>query len=41
MFIPIYEVMSEIEVGYSQVKFFDMKFDNSEAHVIRDLPEVK
>ena len=31
--------MEEIESEYSHVKFYDMAFDNPEAHVIRSLPE--
>ena len=41
MCIPVYGVMEEIEDEYQNVKFFDMEFDNPEAHVIRNLPEVR
>jgi thioredoxin 1 len=41
MCIPVYGVMEELEDEYQNVKFFDMEFDNPEAHVIRNLPEVK
>jgi thioredoxin 1 len=39
--IPVYGVMEEIEPEYPNVKFFDMEFDNPEAHVIRDAPECR
>ena len=41
MCIPVYGVMEELEEDYQNVKFFDMEFDNPEAHVIRNLPEVR
>jgi len=41
MCIPIYGVMEELKDEYQNVKFFDMEFDNPEAHVIRNLPEVR
>jgi len=41
MCIPVYGVMEEIEPEYPNVKFFDMEFDNPEAHVIRDAPECR
>ena len=41
MCIPVYGVMEELEDEYQNVKFFDMEFDNPEAHVIRNLPEVR
>lgn len=41
MCIPVYGVMEELEETYKHVKFFDMEFDNPEAHVIRNLPEVR
>lgn len=41
MCIPVYGVMEELEEDYKNVKFFDMEFDNPEAHVIRNLPEVR
>jgi thioredoxin 1 len=41
MCIPVYGLMEELEETYQQVKFFDMEFDNPEAHVIRNLPEVR
>ncbi len=39
MCIPVYGVMEELENEYKNVKFFDMEFDNPEAHVIRNAPE--
>lgn len=41
MCIPVYGIMEDLEDEYSHVKFFDMEFDNPEAHVIRNLPEVQ
>lgn len=41
MCIPVYGIAEELEDEYSHVKFFDMEFDNPEAHVIRNLPEVR
>ena len=41
MCIPVYGLMEELEEEYEHVKFFDMEFDNPEAHVIRNLPEVR
>ena len=41
MCIPVYGVMEELEPEYPNVKFFDMEFDNPEAHVIRDAPECR
>ena len=41
MCIPVYGIMEDLEDEYTNVKFFDMEFDNPEAHVIRDLPEVR
>lgn len=41
MCIPVYEIAEELEDEYRHVKFFDMEFDNPEAHVIRSLPEVR
>jgi thioredoxin 1 len=41
MCIPVYGIMEELEEDYTQVKFFDMAFDSPEAHVIRNLPEVR
>jgi len=41
MCIPVYGVMEELEDDYQNVKFFDMEFDNPEAHVIRNLQEVR
>jgi thioredoxin 1 len=40
MCIPVYRIAEELEDEYSQVKFFDMEFDNPESQVIRILPEV-
>lgn len=41
MCIPVYGVMEELERDYPNIRFFDMEFDNPEAHVIRNLPEVR
>ena len=41
MCIPVYEIMEELEQEYSHVKFYDMEFDNPEAHVIRNAPECR
>ena len=41
MCIPVYGVMEELKEDYQNVKFYDMEFDNPEAYVIRNLPEVK
>jgi thioredoxin 1 len=32
--------MEELQDEYQNVKFYDMEFDNPEAHVIRSLQEV-
>jgi thioredoxin 1 len=39
MCIPVYGVMEELENEYTHVKFYDMEFDNPDAHVIRNAPE--
>lgn len=41
MCIPVYGIAEELENEYKHVKFCDMEFDNSESHVIRNLPEVR
>ena len=41
MCIPVYGIAEELEDEYKHVKFFDMEFDNPEAHIIRSLPEVR
>ena len=41
MCVPVYRIAEELEGEYSQVKFFDMEFDNPESQVIRTLPEVR
>jgi thioredoxin 1 len=41
MCIPVYAIAENLEDIYTYVKFYDMEFDNPEAHVIRNLPEVK
>jgi len=41
MCIPVYGIMEELQDEYQNVKFFDMEFDNPEAHVIRSLQEVR
>ncbi|MCB8994414.1 MAG: thioredoxin family protein [Bacteroidales bacterium] len=41
MCIPVYGIAEELESEFPHVKFFDMEFDNPEAFVIRNLPEVR
>ncbi|HKJ40916.1 MAG TPA: thioredoxin family protein [Sunxiuqinia sp.] len=41
MCIPVYRIAHELEDEYTHVEFFDMEFDNPEAHVIRNLKEVR
>jgi len=41
MCIPVYGIAEELEDEYRHVKFYDMEFDNPEAHIIRSLPEVR
>ncbi len=41
MCIPVYGIAEELEDEYKHVKFYDMEFDNPEAHIIRSLPEVR
>ncbi len=41
MCIPVYGIAEELEEEYPHVKFYDMEFDNPEAHVIRNIPEVR
>jgi thioredoxin 1 len=41
MCIPVYGIMEDIEGEYTHVKFADMEFDSPEAHVIRNVPEVR
>ena len=41
MSVPVYRIASELEKEFSNVKMFDMEFDNPESQVIRNLPEVK
>jgi thioredoxin 1 len=41
MCIPVYGIAEELEKEFTNVKFYDMEFDNPESHVIRNLPEVK
>jgi thioredoxin 1 len=41
MCIPVYGAMEQIEGDYPHIQFFDMEFDNPEAHVIRNAPECK
>ncbi len=41
MCIPVYGIMEDLESEYAHVKFADMEFDNPEAHVIRNVPEVR
>ncbi len=39
--IPVYRIAEELESEFTQVKFFDMEFDNPESAVIRNLPDVQ
>ena len=39
MCIPVYSDMEDLQNEYKSIKFYDMLFDNPEAHVIRNLPE--
>ena len=39
MCVPVYAAMEELESEYPHVKFYDMEFDNPEAHIIRNAPE--
>jgi thioredoxin 1 len=41
MCIPVYGIAEDLEDEYQHVKFYDMEFDNPEAQVIRNLPEVR
>jgi thioredoxin 1 len=41
MCIPVYGIAEELEEKYPHVKFYDMEFDNPEAYVIRNIPEVR
>jgi thioredoxin 1 len=41
MCIPVYGIAERLVDEYSHVKFYDMEFDNPEAHVIRNIPEVQ
>jgi thioredoxin 1 len=41
MCIPVYGIAEELEKIYTNVKFFDMEFDNPESYVIRTLPQVR
>ncbi len=41
MCIPVYGIAEDLEEEYRHVKFYDMEFDNPEAHIIRSLPEVR
>ena len=41
MCIPVYGISEELEGDYTHVKFCDMEFDNPQASVIRNLPEVR
>jgi thioredoxin 1 len=41
MCIPVYGIAEELEDEYKHVKFCDMEFDNPQAHVIRNIPEVR
>lgn len=41
MCIPVYGIMEELSSVYNHVKFYDMEFDNPEAHVIRNAPECR
>ncbi|MBW6499697.1 MAG: thioredoxin family protein, partial [Bacteroidales bacterium] len=37
----VYGIAEELEEEYPHVKFYDMEFDHADAHVIRNLPEVR
>ncbi|MDA3954139.1 MAG: thioredoxin family protein [Bacteroidales bacterium] len=39
MCMPVYDIMEELQDNYTNVKFYDMDFDSSDAHVIRNAPE--
>ncbi len=41
MCIPVYGIAEDLEDEYKHVTFCDMEFDNPEAFVIRQLPEVR
>ena len=41
MRVPVYAAMEELESEYPHVKFYDMEFDNPEAHIIRNAPECR
>lgn len=41
MCVPVYAAMEELESEYQHVKFYDMEFDNPEAHIIRNAPECR
>jgi thioredoxin 1 len=41
MCIPVYGIMEELEEEYKNIKFYDMEFDNPDAHVIRNAPECR
>lgn len=41
MCIPVYGIMEELQDEFKHVKFADMEFDNPEAYVIRNVPEVR
>ncbi len=38
--IQVYRIAEELESEYTNVKFFDMEFDNPESNAIRTLPEL-
>ncbi len=41
MCVPVYDAMEDLEKEYPHVSFYDMEFDNPDAHVIRNLPECR
>jgi thioredoxin 1 len=41
MCIPVYGIMELLKNEYAHVRFYDMEFDNPEAHVIRNAPECR
>ena len=41
MCIPVYQAMIELEKDFPHIAFRDMAFDESVAHVIRELPECR
>ena len=40
MCIPLFRIAEELAAKFTQIKFYDMEFDNPESYVVRNLPEV-